>query len=176
MQKRGKKKEKKGEREKRGLDSKASSAREERAQAGRRMRRRPGQGHRAPWTKAVSPSPGGGQEGRTPTARSEDGGGQREGGQQVSCAAGAPWMELDGLCGHSPTAQRPRTALPPRAAASPVPTPLAEEASALLCTPKAPAKGGREFSWGALHERRGMSSPMVAATPSVCQAPAETAV
>lgn len=56
------------------------------------------------------------------------------------------------------------------------PTPLAEEVSALLCTPKAPAKGGGEFPWGALHERRGMSSPMVAATPSVCQAPAETAV
>lgn len=143
--KEGKKKRKRGEREKRGLDSKASSAREGRAQAGRRTQHHPGQGHHSPWTKAVSPSPEGGLEGRRPTARSEDGGGQREEGQQVSRAAGAPWMELDGLCGHSPTGRRPRAALPPRAAALPVPHPSPRRRQPFSAPQKPQPKAGGSF-------------------------------
>lgn len=90
------------------------------AWAGRCTQLRPAQGnspHCASWTKAVSPLPGDGQEGQT---RTEHRAVQWE-GQQVPFATGAPWMELDKTGSHILANYQPCAALPPHAAASPVP-------------------------------------------------------
>lgn len=106
------------------------------AWAGRCTQLCPGQGnspHCLSWRKAVSPLPGSngengeklfhhGQEGRTCT---EHGAVQWE-GQQLPFATGAPWMELDKTDSHTLANYQLRAALPPHAAASPVPTPPAE--------------------------------------------------
>jgi len=137
----------------------------------------------SPWPKAAHTIPPRqkafhrhlGMAGKAGHVQHTEHGAARREGQQVPCAAGAPWMELDGPCSHVSADEQPRTALPHRAAALSLPTPLSREMSVLPCTPKVPAKGRREFPRGALCEHRGMSSPRVPAIPSVCQAPAQTA-